>query len=71
MASICFSIICFLGCLAGAGGFFAARRAFRERSNVVITAAETECAEREATASTPSAPPPPPPSPHEAPRPAQ
>eukprot|EP00969_Alexandrium_andersonii_P305981 13526137-Alexandrium_andersonii.AAC.1 len=34
MASICFSIVCFLGCLAGTGGFFAARRAFRERGNV-------------------------------------
>eukprot|EP00969_Alexandrium_andersonii_P360849 15456287-Alexandrium_andersonii.AAC.1 len=30
MASLCFSIVCFFGCLAGAGGFFAARRAFRE-----------------------------------------
>eukprot|EP00969_Alexandrium_andersonii_P128338 5671096-Alexandrium_andersonii.AAC.1 len=61
MASLCFSIVCFLGCPAGAGGFFVARRAFRERGGV----------EREAAAFAPSAPPTPPPSPREAPRPAQ
>eukprot|EP00969_Alexandrium_andersonii_P332309 14685036-Alexandrium_andersonii.AAC.1 len=71
MASLCFSVVCFLGCLAGAGGFFAARWAFRERSNAGATPAETERAEREAAAFAPSAPPPPPPSPREAPRPAQ
>eukprot|EP00969_Alexandrium_andersonii_P216095 9545447-Alexandrium_andersonii.AAC.1 len=60
MAVMCVVIICFSGALACAGGFFAARRAFRERRCIMDTEAETARAERESAAFAPSAPPPPP-----------
>ena len=68
---MCAFAICFSACLAGAGGFIAARRMIREHKSEDATAAETRRAEQEGNRQPPAPPAPPPPAPFVQPQPAQ